>query len=52
MSDNGYVSKVKRLGIPDYFVEHGTQEELIAECGFDSAGIEKAIREMLNEDKR
>jgi 1-deoxy-D-xylulose-5-phosphate synthase len=52
MSDNGYVSKVKRLGIPDYFVEHGTQEELIAECGFDSAGIEKAIREMLKEDKR
>ena len=51
-SDNGYKAKVKRLGIPDYFVEHGTQQELIAECGFDSAGIEKAIREMLKEDKR
>jgi 1-deoxy-D-xylulose-5-phosphate synthase len=35
------------LGIPDYFVEHGTQDELIAECGFDEDGIEKAIREML-----
>jgi 1-deoxy-D-xylulose-5-phosphate synthase len=46
MSDNGYEAKIKRLGIPDYFVEHGTQEELIAECGFDSAGIERAIREM------
>jgi 1-deoxy-D-xylulose-5-phosphate synthase len=52
MSDNGYDAKVKRLGIPDYFVEHGTQEELIAECGFDSTGIEKTIREMLKEDKR
>ena len=29
MSDNGYNSEVRRLGIPDYFVEHGTQEELI-----------------------
>jgi len=46
-SDNGYKAKVKRLGIPDYFVEHGTQQELIAECGFDSVGIEKTIREML-----
>jgi 1-deoxy-D-xylulose-5-phosphate synthase len=49
MSDNGYNAKVKRLGIPDYFVEHGTQEELINECGFDAAGIEKSIREMLEE---
>jgi 1-deoxy-D-xylulose-5-phosphate synthase len=47
MSDNGYAAKIKRLGIPDYFVEHGTQEELIAECGFDSVGIEKAIRKMV-----
>ncbi|MCK7532204.1 MAG: hypothetical protein MZV63_14845 [Marinilabiliales bacterium] len=29
MCDNGYIADVKRLGIPDYFVEHGTQEELI-----------------------
>jgi 1-deoxy-D-xylulose-5-phosphate synthase len=47
MSDNGYNASVKRLGIPDYFVEHGTQEELITECGFDSVGIEKTIREMI-----
>jgi 1-deoxy-D-xylulose-5-phosphate synthase len=47
MSDNGYVAKITRLGIPDYFVEHGTQEELIAECGFDSQGIEKAVRELV-----
>jgi 1-deoxy-D-xylulose-5-phosphate synthase len=51
MSDNGYSSQVIRLGIPDYFVEHGTQDELIAECGFDEEGIEKAIREMIGKDK-
>ena len=48
MCDNVYVADVKRLGIPDYFVEQGTQEELYKECGFDQEGIEKTIREMLS----
>jgi 1-deoxy-D-xylulose-5-phosphate synthase len=54
MSDNGYNSEVRRLGIPDYFVEHGTQDELYRECGFDAEGVELAIREILvrKEDKR
>lgn len=47
MSDMGYNSEVRRLGIPDYFVEHGTQEELYKECGFDAEGIEVAIREAI-----
>ena len=47
MSDNGYNSEVRRLGIPDYFVEHGTQEELYSECGYDAEGIEIAIREII-----
>jgi 1-deoxy-D-xylulose-5-phosphate synthase len=46
MCDNGYHSDVRRLGIPDYFVEHGTQEELYRECGFDAEGIEIALREV------
>ena len=47
MSDYGYSAEVRRLGIPDYFVEHGTQDELYRECGFDAEGIEVAIREMI-----
>jgi 1-deoxy-D-xylulose-5-phosphate synthase len=47
MCDNGYNAEVRRLGIPDYFVEHGTQEELIRECGFDTDSIRKAILEMV-----
>ena len=46
MCDNSYTAEVKRLGIPDYFVEQGTQEELYSECGYDTAGIERTIREM------
>jgi 1-deoxy-D-xylulose-5-phosphate synthase len=46
MCDNGYSAEVRRLGIPDYFVEQGTQEELYRECGYDADGIERIIREM------
>ena len=48
MSDNGYASKVKRLGVPDKWVEHGTQEELYKECGFDKEGIMKACIGLLS----
>ncbi len=47
MCDLGYTAEVRRLGIPDYFVEQGTQEELIRECGFDAESIAAAIREMV-----
>jgi 1-deoxy-D-xylulose-5-phosphate synthase len=46
MAEHGYKAQVKRLGIPDNFVEQGTLEELHAECGFDKASIKSAIREM------
>lgn len=47
MCDNNYKAEVKRLGIPDYFVEQGTQQELIRECGFDTESIVQAVREMV-----
>ncbi|MBT2556200.1 1-deoxy-D-xylulose-5-phosphate synthase [Hymenobacter sp. ISL-91] len=46
MADNGYALPVRRLGIPDRVVEHGTQDELYKECGFDVAGIASALREL------
>jgi len=47
MADNNYHSEIKRLGIPDRVVEHGEQQELHEECGFDAKGIERAVVEML-----
>ncbi len=47
MADNGYTNKVKRLGIPDQWIEHGTDIELHAECGYDKTGIIKTIKELL-----
>jgi len=45
MSDNGYFAQVQRLGIPDRFVDHGSQKELHLECGYYKDDIvESAIK--------
>ncbi|MCO6459544.1 MAG: 1-deoxy-D-xylulose-5-phosphate synthase [Pirellulaceae bacterium] len=36
--------RVRRLGIPDAFVEHGEREELLASLGLDVTGIADACR--------
>ena len=38
---------IKRLGVPNHFIEHGTQQELYVECGFDAMGICRTIRELI-----
>ena len=48
MNDNNFSAKVMRLGIPDRFVDHGSQEELYRECGFDAEGIALAARKMVS----
>ena len=47
VSDNDYHVKVKRFGIPDNFVAHGTQEELIRECGYDADSVYGWIKKRL-----
>ena len=47
MNDNSYKAKIVRLGIPDKFVEHGTQEELYRDCGYDAEGIAKSVRNLV-----
>jgi 1-deoxy-D-xylulose-5-phosphate synthase len=47
MCDNTYTAQVKRLGIPDRFIEHGTQAELYKECGYDPDSIIATIRSMV-----
>lgn len=51
MADQGYSSRVKRLGIPDEYIHHGTQEELFAEAGYNKDGIIKTVLAMLPELK-
>jgi len=43
--------QVKRLGIPDIFVEHGSQALLREKYGIDENGIFKGVREMFEEGR-
>jgi 1-deoxy-D-xylulose-5-phosphate synthase len=52
MADNGYTAQVSRLGIPDQYIEHGTQDELYAECGFDRAAMIAKAQEMVGVRER
>ena len=47
MEDHGYHPVVKRLGLPDHFVEHGTIAQLQAIVGLDKESIINAISEQL-----
>lgn len=43
MSDNGYMPSIKRLGLPDQFIEHGTVPELREIAGIDKESIRKSV---------
>lgn len=51
MADNNYKLNVKRLGINDTFVEHGTPEQLYNMLGLDTEGIAKSLLEYINIQK-
>ena len=43
MTDQGYSPVIKRIGIPDAFVEHGSIPDLYKICGMDAESICSAI---------
>ncbi|NDV84219.1 1-deoxy-D-xylulose-5-phosphate synthase [Bacteroides sp. 51] len=43
MSDNEYCPAIKRIGVPDQFIEHGSIPELYQLCGMDEEGIMKQL---------
>jgi len=52
MSDQHYQATVTRLGIPDKFIEQGSQQELWRECGYDAEGIKNAVISILETSTR
>jgi 1-deoxy-D-xylulose-5-phosphate synthase len=48
MMEQGYNTTVTRMGIDDKWIEHGTQAELYAECGYNAEAIEIKIEEELD----
>lgn len=45
---NNYQASIQPLGIPDSFVEQGTQRQLYKECGFDPASIAGVVKKLWN----
>lgn len=43
----GHTVRVRTLGIPDRFVEHGTPAELYRLCGFDAEGVLETIKALV-----
>lgn len=43
-SDKNYKNDILRIGLPDYFIDHGTQEELHALIGIDPKGIVEKVK--------
>jgi 1-deoxy-D-xylulose-5-phosphate synthase len=47
LADNGRTMNLLRLGLPDKFVEQGTQDELLALCGLQPEQMAEKIKERL-----
>ncbi|MEK7210116.1 MAG: 1-deoxy-D-xylulose-5-phosphate synthase [Candidatus Binatota bacterium] len=53
MAEEGMTDvRVKRLGVPDRFIPHGTQEELRKMCGIDKDAITQAALQMVRGEKK
>ncbi len=48
LAADGLAVAIMMLGLPDAFVEHGDTQQLIADCGLDSAGIVRSVRARLD----
>lgn len=46
MVDNKFNSKIYRFGIPDRFISHGSQQQLIEECEFDYNTLKLFIKNL------
>ncbi|MGH7872840.1 MAG: 1-deoxy-D-xylulose-5-phosphate synthase [Candidatus Binatia bacterium] len=53
LADDGITGvEVKRLGVPDRFIPHGTQDELRKLCGFDKDAITQTALQMVRRTKK
>jgi 1-deoxy-D-xylulose-5-phosphate synthase len=51
MADHGYQAQVKRLGMEDRYFEHGSQDQLYTEAGYNVADIIRTASDMLKGKK-
>ena len=46
--ENNFQGRIKRLGFPDSFIQHGKRDELLSEIGLDENGIIDTIKSLVN----
>ena len=51
MADHGYTPRLRRIGIPDQFIEHGTIHQLRQTIGMDAESIAEAILQITDNKK-
>ncbi len=51
MADNGYTPTIRRLGLPDRFIEHGSTPELLHICNIDEEAVINTLRELTDSKK-
>ena len=47
LAELGIDVPVFHLGLPDRFIEHGDPVRMLADCGLDASGIERAVRQRI-----
>ena len=47
LAELGIPMPVLHLGLPDTFIEHGDAAKMLAACGLDAAGIERAVHDRI-----
>ena len=52
MADNGYSPVIRRMGLPDRFIEHGSTPQLLHLCHIDEDAIISTLCELTSESKK
>lgn len=52
MADNGYHPVIKRMGLPDRFIEHGSTPQLLHLCHLDEDAIISTLSELISEPEK
>ena len=52
MADNGYYPVIRRMGLPDRFIEHGSTPQLLHLCHIDEDAIISTLSELTSEPQK
>ena len=52
MADHNYQAQIVRLGIPDRFVQHGTQAQLYKDCHYDKDAMVETAEKMIGKSDK